>query len=167
MYHIGEFDGIADEEDGEVIAYDVIIAFFGVEFGGKASWVAEGFGRAGTVDNGRKADEYGGFLAFLVEEFGFGEVGKIVCGDKFAIGASAAGVYDAFGDAFAVEGGEFFEEVDVLEENGAFVADGLGVLIIANRRTGIGREGRLGAEGLSEKASEAEDCVLFHVFLRF
>jgi hypothetical protein len=57
--------------------------------------------------------------------------------------------------------------VDILKQDGAFVADGEGVLVIANGSSGVGGEGGLGTEGLSEKASEAEDCVLFHVFLRF
>lgn len=46
MDDIGELDGVLDEEDGDVVAYDVPVALLGVKFDCKAAHITDGIGRA-------------------------------------------------------------------------------------------------------------------------
>lgn len=46
MDKIGELDGVLDEEDGDVVAYDISVALLGVEFDCKAAHITNGIGRA-------------------------------------------------------------------------------------------------------------------------
>ena len=43
MNHVGKLNGIADKEYRKVVADKIIVAFVGIEFGGKAAWVAGNF----------------------------------------------------------------------------------------------------------------------------
>ena len=48
----GELDGIANEEDRSVVAYQVVVAFGGVEFHRETAWVTPGIGGAGFARHG-------------------------------------------------------------------------------------------------------------------
>ena len=41
---VGELNGIANEEDRSVVAYQVVVAFGGVEFHRETAWVTPGIG---------------------------------------------------------------------------------------------------------------------------
>ena len=42
MEEIWEFDWVVDEENWSIVSDHIVIAFFGVEFDGKTSWVSDG-----------------------------------------------------------------------------------------------------------------------------
>lgn len=52
-----QLDVIANKEDGEVVSYHVIVTFSRIEFGGKATRVANGFWRSLGVNFCAKANE--------------------------------------------------------------------------------------------------------------
>src|SRR5674476_3138 len=72
MDEVGEFDGILNEENRDVDADQVPVAFLGVELDRKAAYVARGVDRAGAARDGRQARKHGGFLAHLGEYPGAG-----------------------------------------------------------------------------------------------
>ncbi|MNY29117.1 hypothetical protein D3C86_1631400 [compost metagenome] len=59
MDEIWELDRVADEEDRSIVAYKIIISFFGVEFNGKTARVADSISRTKLSGHGREADEHG------------------------------------------------------------------------------------------------------------
>ena len=65
---VGELDGVLDEEDGNVVADEIPVAFGGVHLDGEAADVAGGIGRAHVAGDGGEADEGGGALADAVED---------------------------------------------------------------------------------------------------
>ena len=65
MDEVGEFVGIADEEDGGVVADHIPVAFFGVEFDGKAAHITFGIRRAAFPgDSGETKQARGLFADF-------------------------------------------------------------------------------------------------------
>lgn len=68
---IGALNGIAAEEDGEIEAHDVVVAFGGVELDGKATGVAAFVGKLTAKGDGRETGEDGGLFTHAGEEVGF------------------------------------------------------------------------------------------------
>src|SRR5882762_9053412 len=100
MDKVAELQGIANEEDGRVIAGHVPVAFFGVELEGKAAGVALGVSGTFFAAYGVEADEGGSFLADRVKNFGGVVWGKRGFGTgKIPVGAGAFGVDYARGIA--------------------------------------------------------------------
>ena len=62
---VGEHQGVADEEDGGVVAHQVPVALLGVELDGKASWVTCSIGRTGFTPDGTKPDGNWGLFSDL------------------------------------------------------------------------------------------------------
>ena len=55
---VGELDGVLDEEDRDVVADQVPVAFLGVELDGEAAHVARRVDRARAAGDGREAREH-------------------------------------------------------------------------------------------------------------
>ena len=53
---VGEHEGVANEENGGVIAHQVPVALLGVELDSKASWIACSVGGTGFTPYGTKPD---------------------------------------------------------------------------------------------------------------
>src|SRR6266404_4532221 len=120
MDKVAELQGIADEEDGRIVAGHVPVAFFGVELEGEAAGVALGVGGAFFAADGGEANERGSFFADGVEKLGYRVFGHVGIGaDEVAVGAGAFCVDYAFGDALAIKMGHFLEEQEIFENHGA------------------------------------------------
>ena len=65
---------IADEEDGLVEAYDIVVSFFGVEFNCEASGVASEIWEFFAEGYGAETEEEGSLFSYRVKEAGFGKV---------------------------------------------------------------------------------------------
>jgi hypothetical protein len=118
MNEVREFYGILYEEYGDVVAYEVVDAFFRVEFGCKATGVSDGVcGASGTGYRG-EPDEDGRFLAGVLEELGFRVLSHWFVDLEVAVGSGASGVDDSFGYAFVVKMRYFFPEVEILQQCG-------------------------------------------------
>ncbi len=119
MDEIRKFQRIADEEDRRVVTHDVPIAFLGIELHREAARITLGIRRAALTPYRGKAQEQGRLLANGLEQLGTGEV-SYVCGhDKRAIGAGALGVHTTLRNDFAVEMGELFDQVEVIQQQRA------------------------------------------------
>ena len=62
---VGEHQGVADEEDGGVVAHQVPVALLGVELDGEASWITCSVGRTGFTPNSTKPDGNRGLFSYL------------------------------------------------------------------------------------------------------
>ncbi|MND83629.1 hypothetical protein D3C80_754970 [compost metagenome] len=127
---IGEFQRIADEEDGGVVPHQIPVALLGVELEGEAAYVALGVGGALLTGHGGEAQKDRGLLADGVEQVGLAELADVVGHGKGAVGARALGVNHPLGNALAVEVGEFLHQPDVLHQHRAAGAGGEAVVVV-------------------------------------
>ena len=130
MDNIGEFDGISDEEYGQVVTYYVVITFPGIEFDRKPSGVACRFGRSLGVNNCRNSHKYRGVLTLLLEEFCTGILTDIAVGFKIAIGTCSPGMHHPFWSSFTIEMGQFLYELVVLKKSWPSFTSREGALVI-------------------------------------
>jgi hypothetical protein len=73
---------------------------------------------------------------------GFGPAAHICRTFKIAESARTFGVHDALGNALAVKMGIFFQQVEILQQHMATGTDREGILVVANRHTRRGGQGR-------------------------
>ncbi len=132
VVEIGEFERIAQEEDGGVVAHQVPVAFLGVELDGKAADIALGIRRAALAGDGGEAHEELGLLADLGEDLRPGVAGDIVGDGEGTEGAGSLGVHAPFGDHFAVEMRQLFKKPDVLQQLRSALAGGDDVLVVGD-----------------------------------
>ena len=144
---VGELDRVLDEEDRDVVADEVPVALLGVELHGEAAHVAGEVGRALVAGDGGEADEDRRLLALALEEVGPGEVGERLVVLEVAVGAVAAGVDDALGDALVVEVEDLLAEVEVLQQRRAAGADLQRVLVVGDGHALLGGQRRLARVG--------------------
>ena len=133
MVQVGEFQRVAQEEHGGVVAHEVPVACVGVELHREAADVTLGVCRAALSGHGREPHEALGLLAYLGEDRRTGVSGDVLCDREGPECAGAFGVHAAFGNDLAVEMGEFFEEPRILQRHGAADACCLNVLVVGDR----------------------------------
>nr|GEU28368.1 hypothetical protein [Tanacetum cinerariifolium] len=138
MNKIGELDAVLDEEHRRVVTHQVPVAFLGVKAHGETARIAFGIGAALLATDGGKAHEGLGLLADVGKQFGFRKTGDVVGDGEGAVGAGTLGVHHALGNALAVEVLEFFDQVEVLQQNGATRPGGDRVLIVGDGDAGGG-----------------------------
>ncbi len=141
---VGELERVTDEEDGGVVAGQVVVAVLGVELQGEAPGVPDGIGRSASPGHRGEAQEGLGLLAHLGEESGPGPLGDVAGDDEGAVGRRPVGVDHPLGDALAVEPGQLLQEVLVLEQHRPARTCGLAVLVVDDRGAGLGGQGGLG-----------------------
>src|SRR5690606_19156486 len=101
-----ELDRVLNEEHGDVVAHEVPVALFGVELDGKAPYVARRVDRTSSARHRREAREYGRLATHLGEDARARVAGERMGEREGAVGADAACVHDALGDALVVEVGD-------------------------------------------------------------
>lgn len=116
---VRELDTVLDEEHRGVIADQVPVAFLSVETHCEATRIALGVGAATLAANGGKAHKGFGLLADSREQLGLGVFADVVGDGEGAVSAGAFGMHDALRDALAVEMLELFNQVEVLQQDGA------------------------------------------------
>ena len=121
VHHVRELDGVLHEEHGDVVAHQVPRALVRVELGGEAAGVAGQVHGAAGAGHGGEADEHLRLLV-LGEESGPADLRGGAVAAEHAVGAGAAGVDHALGDALVVEVAELLPQVVVLQEGGAAAA---------------------------------------------
>src|SRR5664279_4916789 len=72
MDEVGEFDGVLDEENRNVVADQVPVAFLGVKLDGKSAYVSRGIHRTRAACDRRDASKHRCLLAYLGEYPGGG-----------------------------------------------------------------------------------------------
>ena len=114
---VRELHRVLDEEDRDVVADQVPVAFVGVELHREAADVARGVGRAALAEHRREADEDRRLLAGLGEDRRarvLASSGSIAL--EVAVRRRAAGVHDALGDPLVIEVGDLLAKDEVLEQ---------------------------------------------------
>lgn len=153
--HGGELDGVADEEDGQIVEDKVLDAVFRVQLGRPAADVADRVGGALLAAHGRDAHQQPRLLANAAEELGVRQVRHVVEDLELAKGARGLGV-DApvlrqsqiplfnrqtqhgdgsipFGDALTRKVCENFYQLDICQHDQAAIG-----IAIANLPNGSG-----------------------------
>src|SRR5665647_2719185 len=72
MDEVGEFDGILDEENRDVVADQVPVAFLRVKLDSKSAYVTSGVHGTRAARDGRYASKHGCLLTYLGEDPGGG-----------------------------------------------------------------------------------------------
>jgi hypothetical protein len=147
--HIGELDGVTDEEDREVVPHEIPVAVLGVELHRKAARIARNFGRIPSADDSGEPDGERCLLARGLKELGTrvlrrGLLADLPGGFELAIAHEAPGVHDALGNALAVEVADLLEEVVVLERGRTATPDGPLRLVVGDRMALSRGQGVLG-----------------------
>ena len=135
---IRELDGVADEEDREVVADEIPVAVLGIELHREAARIAGDLGGVAAADHGREADGQRRLLAGFLEQLGAGVFGGGLVADlagrlELAVADEAAGMDDALGDPLAVEMGDLLQELIVLQRGRTAAADGALGLVVGDR----------------------------------
>jgi len=121
MDQVGELEPVLDEEDRDVVADQIEIAFVRVELGGETADVPSSVGRA-TGPGHRRESHEDWRLGALAQEAGRTQVVEPRrCGED-AVGAGPTGVDHPLGDALVVEVGDLLAEVEVLHQRRAPLA---------------------------------------------
>jgi len=95
------------EEDGHIVADQVVVPFFGVELDGKAPGIASGVGGSPCPDHDGEADKDRRLLCRVLKEAGFGVLRHAFVHLEVAMGAGAHGVNDALRDTLTVKVASF------------------------------------------------------------
>lgn len=107
--HVGELHAVADEEDGEVVANEIEVAFSGVELDGKTTRISESLGAATLVDDGGETNNDGSLDTGSSEKISTSEVGDVVSDFEETFGTGTSGMNNPLRDPFPVEVGEFLK----------------------------------------------------------
>ena len=113
MDKIGKLDCVLNEEDRNVVANEIEIAFVGIEFDRKAAHVAGQVPRPRAAGDGRKPRKDFRFLALLGEERGSRQMGNGIGHLEIAVCARAAGVDDALWNSLVIEMGDLLPEGEI------------------------------------------------------
>ena len=146
-----ELVGIADEEDGRVVADQIPVPLFGVKPEGEAANVAFGISSAAFPGNGRETQECFGRLADLLEQPGPGKSRDVAGDGKCAVRAGALGMDRPLGNPLAIEVLHLLDKLDILHED---------------RPTGTGGHGLLETNRGSVGCRDDGALFLFHKSLR-
>ena len=144
---VGELDRVLDEEDRDVVADEVPVAFLGIELDGEAAHVARRIDRPGTAGHGREAGEDGRALADLGQDPGRRVLRQRLRQLEEAVHAGTAGMHDALGDAFVIEVGDLLPQDEVLEQRRPARVGAQRVLVVRDGCALIGRQRRMLASG--------------------
>jgi hypothetical protein len=136
VHEVGKLDRVLDEEHRRIVAHQVPVAFFRIKADSEAARIALGVGAAALAAHAGKAHERPGGFADLVEQFGLGVCRNVVRDGKGAVSARTFRMHHALGNALAVEVLEFFDQVEVLQEQRTARAGAEGILVIGDGDTG-------------------------------
>jgi len=141
MNQVWKLDGVLNEEDRNVVAHNIPVAFFRVELHGKAPHIARKIGRALIASHSREAGEDIGLLTFSLENVCRGDVLKRIQCLEIAMRTVAAGMHDAFRNALMVEVENLFTEDEVFGQHRSARARFQMVLVVGNGHALLGGHG--------------------------
>ena len=141
MDQVGELDRVLDEEDGDVVADEIPVAFLGVELHREAAHVAGQVGGALVARHGGEAHEDRHLLARPLEQVRRGDVGQGFRRLEIAMDAEAACMHHPLRDALMVEVEDLLTEVEILQQRGSARPDLQRVLVVGNRNALLRRQG--------------------------
>ncbi len=134
---VRELDAVADEEHRGVVADDVVVAFRGVELHREATHIAPGVWTALLAGDTREALQGLGGRARL-EHRGPGVLRDVLRHLEGAERSAALRVHDPLRNTLAIELGELFHQVAVVECGHPIDACGERMLVALHRGSGLG-----------------------------
>ncbi len=140
MHEIGKFDRILDEEDRNVVADEIPIAFLGVELDGEAPDVPHRVRRSRAAGDRRKSNIDLGLFADLRQHARARIFRQRLPQLEKTAGAGPARVDDAFGDALMVKMKNLFAEMEILQKRWTPSASAKRVLIVEDGDAMTGRQ---------------------------
>src|SRR5665647_3079775 len=143
MDEVGEFNGILDEENRDVVADQVPVAFLRVKLDGKSAYVTSGVYRTRAAGDGRYASKHGGLLTYLGEDPGGGVLFQRGGQLEESMRARRSRVNDTLGNALVIEMRDFVAKDEILKKRGAARIGLERVLIIGKRDALVRGEGRV------------------------
>ncbi len=147
--HLGGVDQVRellrvlDEEDRDVVAHEVPVAFDGVELHGEAPDVTWRIDRTSPAGDGGETGEDLRALADLCQHLGPGVAGQGFGEFEIAVRPRPAGVNDALGDALMVEVLDLFAKNEVLQQRRPARTGLQRVLIVADGHAMVRRQPRV------------------------
>ena len=132
---VGKLDRILDEENWDVVANDVPVAFLGIKLDREAAHVTGQIGRTLVSGNGRETHETRRLFAFFARQYlGAGQFGDWIGQLEFPMHAVATRVNDAFGNPFVIEVKNLFARDVIFEQLRTARTGSQPVLIVGDRR---------------------------------
>ena len=119
MHQVWKLHCVLNEENRHVVADQIPVALVGVELHGETAYVACRVFGSPLAGHGRKTHKHRCDLAGLLERRGFGHRSHGLVGFEKAVGARAACVHDALGNALMVEVRELFAQDEVFKQGRA------------------------------------------------
>ncbi|MNI45402.1 hypothetical protein D3C73_998260 [compost metagenome] len=116
---VRKFNRITDEKDRRIIADQIIIAFFGIKFHGKAAWIAHSIGRPQLPGYCREANEHRRAFAHLRQEGCFSIFGQILSDFKITMSSGAFGMNYTLRNTLPVEMCQLFQQMNILQQCGS------------------------------------------------
>jgi hypothetical protein len=164
MDKVWKLDRVLDEENGDVVAYEIEVALIGVEFDRKAAHVARHVSRASAASNGREASEDFRFPACLGEVRRSRQMRNRIGHLEIAVRATPAGMNDALWNSLVIEMGDLLAERKMFQKRGTPAPGFQRILIVRDDDVLIGRERLFGrVSGLMRRATWTSDKVLFRI----
>ncbi|MNV14017.1 hypothetical protein D3C71_1046860 [compost metagenome] len=130
---IRKLDGVLDEEDRDIVADQIPVAFFGVHLDGKTADVAHEIGRSFVAGDRGKADENWCRLTSPLEHVCPGVLSKRLIRLEIAVRTIPARMHDALWNSLVIEMEDFFSEMEVLHQSGSARTYTQCVLIVGDR----------------------------------
>src|SRR5450756_178166 len=130
MDEVGEFDGVLDEENWDVVADQVPVTFLGVKLDGKPAHVTRGVDRTRAACDGRYTSKHRCLLTYLGEYPGGGVLLQRGGQLEESMRARRTRVNDTLGNTLVIEMGDFFAEDEILQKRRTAPIGPVRVLII-------------------------------------
>jgi hypothetical protein len=101
--NVGEFNGVLDKENGNIVSNKIPISFTSVKLEGETTDVTNSIRGSTRSQDGRKAKEEWGFIRRVVEDLRAGKFRDSLMKTKDAMCSCAACVDHTFWNAFMIE----------------------------------------------------------------
>ena len=116
---VGEFDGVLDKENRDVVANQIPVAFLGVKLDRKPAYVTRGVDRTRAAGDGRYAGKHRCLRTYLGEYPGSGVTLQRGGQLEETMHARRTRVNDTLGNALVIEMGNFFAQDEILQQRWA------------------------------------------------
>ncbi len=134
MNKVRKFHRVLNEEDRDVVADDVPVAFLGIQLDGKAAHIARKVHRTLVTRHGRKPHKGRNAAARLLEQMRGSDLAQCLGRLEIAMRAVATGMDHALRDALMVEMEDLFAHGEIFQQGRAARACAQGILVVGNRR---------------------------------
>src|SRR5664279_3804587 len=113
MDEVGKFDGVLDEENRNVVSYQIPVAFFGVKLDSKSAYITRCVYRTRAAGNCRYPSEHRCLLTDLGEYPGGGIFFQRIGQLEESMHARRSRVNDTLGNTLVIEMRDFFAKDEI------------------------------------------------------